>query len=87
MASLFIKDPETADLVARVARRKGKSKTMAVKELFRQEEAKLDQAEAPRRRPIAEWLKEYHRANPLPPPTGLKADKVFFDSLNDEDED
>ena len=31
-----------------------------------------------------EWLERFWRDRQLPLPTGLKADKRFFDSLNDE---
>lgn len=31
-----------------------------------------------------EWLQRFWREHPLPLPTGLKADKAFYDSLNDE---
>lgn len=31
-----------------------------------------------------EWLQRFWRDHPLPLPTGLKADKAFYDSLNDE---
>lgn len=31
-----------------------------------------------------EWLQRFWRDHPLPLPTGLKADKRFYDSLNDE---
>ena len=34
--------------------------------------------------PAPEWLQRYWREHPLPLPTGLKADKAFYDSLNDE---
>ena len=35
-------------------------------------------------RPAPEWLQAFWRDHPLPLPTGLKADKRFYDSLNDE---
>jgi antitoxin VapB len=31
-----------------------------------------------------EWLERFWREHPLPLPTGLKADKRYYDSLNDE---
>ena len=34
--------------------------------------------------PAPEWLQRFWRDHPLPLPTGLKADKRFYDSLNDE---
>ncbi|MEH3048394.1 hypothetical protein [Sphingomonas adhaesiva] len=35
--------------------------------------------------PAPEWLQRYWREHPLPLPSGLKADKRFYDSLNDEE--
>ena len=34
--------------------------------------------------PAPEWLRRFWLEHPLPLPTGLKADKRFYDSLNDE---
>ena len=34
--------------------------------------------------PAPEWLQRYWAEHPLPLPSGLKADKRFYDSLNDE---
>lgn len=87
MASLFIKDAETAGLVERVARRQGKTKTQAVRDLFTEAEARMDAEQPLKRKPMAEWIREYREKHPLPPPTGFKADKAFYDSLNDEDDD
>jgi antitoxin VapB len=36
--------------------------------------------------PISERLRRFWEENPMPPPTGLQADKVFFDELSGEDE-
>ena len=33
--------------------------------------------------PAPEWIRRFWQGHPLPLPTGLKADKRFFDSLND----
>lgn len=87
MASLFIKDAETAGLVARVAKRQGKTKTRAVRDLFTEAEAKLDAEQPVKRKPMLEWLLEYRKQHPLPPPNGFVADKAFYDSLNDEEDD
>lgn len=82
MASLYIKDPSTTELATRIALRLGTSKTMAVRQALQAIEANLDRAE---RHPDApEWLKQFWREHPLPPPTGLKADKAFFDELSGE---
>lgn len=34
--------------------------------------------------PAPEWLERFWREHPLPLPSGLEADKRFYDSLNDE---
>lgn len=86
MASLFIKDQETAEAVARVARRMGTSKTNLVREAVRRIEAELDAGDAassaPHRLKAREIVEQFWREHPLPPPTGLKADKAFFDELS-----
>lgn len=80
MGSLFIKDEQTAALAERVARRLGTSKTAAVRQALRAVEQNLDRAE---RHPDApQWLKQFWRTHPLPPPTGLLADKAFYDELS-----
>ena len=84
MASLYIKDAETAAAVARVAKRLGTSKTQAVRDAIRRVEDDLDKA-SPRRN-LREWMREYREKHPLPPPTGLNADKAFFDWLSGEED-
>ncbi|KQN71634.1 type II toxin-antitoxin system VapB family antitoxin [Sphingomonas sp. Leaf62] len=84
MASLYIKDPETAAAVARVAKRLGRSKTEVVRDAVRRVEDDLDKAEP--RRNLVEWMREYRLKHPLPPPTGLKADKAFYDWLSGEED-
>ncbi|WP_287849873.1 type II toxin-antitoxin system VapB family antitoxin [Acidiphilium sp.] len=76
---LYIRDDATAELVAKLAKERGLTKQDAVRlavqaELDRTREAK----------PLRERLREWREANPLPPPTGLKADKAFFDGLSGE---
>ena len=80
MASLYIKDGETADLVSRVARRSGMTKTALVRELATAREAELDRAD--RSITSREKLQRFWREHPLPPPTGQKADQAFFDELS-----
>ena len=82
MASLYVKDDEANDLAGRLAARRGISKTAAVK-LALKRELDRDEVVVPLRERMAAWRK----AHPLGEPTGLKADKAFYDSLNDEDED
>jgi antitoxin VapB len=80
MASLYIKDEETAALVARVAKRSGLTKTALVRELAIAREAELNRGE--QHMSAREKLEKFWREHPLPPPTGLKADKAFFDELS-----
>lgn len=82
MASLYVKDEEANDLAARLAARRGISKTAAVKLALRRE-LDRDEVVVPLRDRMAAWRK----AHPLGEPTGLKADKAFYDSLQGEDED
>lgn len=82
MASLYVKDEETNALAARLAQRRGISKTAAVKLALQHELARED-APVPLRERMAAW----RRANPLGEATGFVADKAFYDSLNDEDDD
>jgi antitoxin VapB len=76
---LYIKDDETALLVAELAKLHGLSKQAAVKLAVR---AELDRAmEAV---PLRERFAALRTAHPLPPPTGDIADKAFFDDLSGE---
>ena len=75
---LYIKD-DAAELVARLAKLRGISKQDAVKLAVR---AELDRgAEAV---PLRERFAALHAEHPLPPSTGEKADKAFFDDLSGE---
>ncbi len=85
MASLYIKDPEAAVLAERLADMQGTTKTRAVIDVLR--EAVARQEPALPKRNFAQWVEHLHRTYELPPRTGLKADKAFYDSLNNEDED
>lgn len=83
MASLFIKDSETAALAAELAALRGVTKTVAVRDALM--EARQTYAPPPKQRPTFDeaitWLDRYREEHPLPPPTGLKADKAFFDEM------
>ncbi|MCU6455573.1 type II toxin-antitoxin system VapB family antitoxin [Sphingomonas sp. A2-49] len=82
MASLYVRDNEANALATRLAQRHGISKTAAVK-LALQHELDRQEAAVPLRERMAMW-----RQTHLPGrPTGFKADKAFYDSLNDEDGD
>lgn len=85
MASLYIKDPETAAIAARLAKRLGTTKTEAVRRALQDAEGAIGDAPAPRR--WADWIADYRREHPLPPSTGKKADKAFFDWLSGEGPD
>lgn len=85
MASLYIKDSETAALVARVAQRTGVTKTALVRELAAAREAELDRADP--RHDVREKLDALWREYPFPRSTGTKVDKAFFDKMWGEDED
>lgn len=79
MASLFIKDSETAALATEIATRLGTTKTEVVRDLLRRKKAELGNEEP--KPDFLEWMRQYRRDHPLPPPTGLKADKAFFDEM------
>ena len=80
MASLYIKDSETADSVRRMAKRLGSTQTEAVRRGMQALERELPE-EIPAEKPdFVAWLEDYHRRNPLPPKIG-EADKAFFDRL------
>ena len=74
---LYIKDDSTAGLVAELARKRGVSKQDAVRLAVQAELRRMAEA-TPLRERIAAWRKSH----PLPPPTGAKADKAFFDDLS-----
>jgi antitoxin VapB len=84
MASLYIKDSETAALAAELAARLGTTKTDVVRDLLRRRKAEL--GDAPPKQDFVQWLEQYHRDHPLPEPTGLKADKASFDWLSGEED-
>jgi len=85
MASLFIKDPDTAGRVAAMAQQLGATKTETVRRALDALEKELS-PEA-RKSSLLAKLDAWREANPLPPPTGLKADKAFFDEMWGEEPD
>ncbi len=84
MASLYIKDEETAALAAEVARRMGTTKTDAVRTALREKKATF--APESQKPDLIAWVKDYHRRHPLPPSDGFTADKAFFDWLSGEED-
>lgn len=80
MGALYIKDEETADLVRKVAERSGVTNTALIRELVSAREAELERGLGTLT--AREKLEKFWREHPLPPPTGLKADKAFYDELS-----
>ena len=80
MGALYIKDEETAALVRRVARLSGVTNTALIRELAAAREAEFQRGD--KRLTARQRLERFWREHPLPPPTGLKADKAFFDELS-----
>ncbi|MEI9851257.1 MAG: type II toxin-antitoxin system VapB family antitoxin [Sphingomonas sp.] len=78
MASLYIKDEEANALAERLADERGLTKTAAVKLALRHE---LERSQADRR-PMRERMIDFWKRHPLPPETGLRADKAFYDELS-----
>ena len=83
MASLFIKNPATADRVERLAKQLGSSKTAlidrALDALEKSGPAPTGDADTPPDDAV-EWIKWHRARNPLPPRIG-EADKAFFDRM------
>ncbi|HEY5106373.1 MAG TPA: type II toxin-antitoxin system VapB family antitoxin [Caulobacteraceae bacterium] len=75
-----VRDPETTTLVRELARRRGCGLTEAVKQAvgneLRREEEKV---------PLRDRIKALQDEFRAYPATGLKADKAFYDWLNDEE--
>ena len=84
MASLFIKDSEAAELAAEVAELRGVTKTAAVKDALRKELDALRPRKQRDAKDLLARMDRYRQDHPLPPPTGRKADKAFFDEMWDE---
>ena len=79
MASLFIRDSETADIVRRLARRTGKTQTALVRELASTFEAELDQAAG--KDDFSERLREFYRRCPPTSPAVAPDHKAVMDEL------
>ena len=74
--TIYVKDPKTDKAIRRLAKLRGTTLTEAIrmaveKELAKERKPKVNIDDLIAR--VASW-----------PNTGLKADKAFFDSLNDE---
>jgi antitoxin VapB len=79
MASLFIKDPETAAIVARVAKRTGLTKTALVRELAAAREAELDGQAGIEN--VHSKLADFYRRYPPASPAVTPDHKAFFDAM------
>lgn len=84
MASLYIKNSDTADLAEEVAAMLGTSKTAAVHDALLKLRGELAKRTQPT---IHERMEQWRRDHPLGEPTGLEADKAFYDSLYEDDDD
>ncbi|MGJ3628065.1 type II toxin-antitoxin system VapB family antitoxin [Sphingomonas sp. MMS24-JH45] len=84
MASLYIKNADTAELAEEVAALLGTTKTAAVHEALL---ARKQTLERERRGSIHERMKAWRAAHPLGEPTGLKADKALSTSSPNDQED
>ena len=73
-------DPETSEQVALAARRLGVSEEEAIRRALRALSTHAE--EKPTKPDAREWLAAYRREHPLPPATGLVADKTFYDDLS-----
>lgn len=79
--AFHVRDPETDELVRRLASEKGVGLTQAVKPAVRHE---LERATT--KKPMLERIREIQAEVARWPDTGLKADTAFFDELSgDED--
>lgn len=89
MGYIELHDETLTERAARLAERLGTTEEDAIAKALEAFEADLDRAEdiPDKRKDFAAWVEYLHRTRPLPPSTGLKADKAFYDSLNDEDDD
>lgn len=76
---LYIEDDATADLVNQLAELRGLTTQAAVKLAVEAELQRIKDAMPLRDRLAAFWI-----AHPPSPPTGLAADKAFFDDLSGE---
>ena len=82
MATLNV-DNRVIARVERLAHRLGLTGEQAIERGLAEFEAGLDRTARNPNAPA--WLIEFWHDHPLPPPTGLKADKAFYDSLSSEE--
>lgn len=78
--AFHVRDPEADALVRALARDSGLGITEAIKVAVREKIERDRQA-----KPLIERIHEFQKKVLSRPPTGLEADKAFYDSLSDED--
>lgn len=76
-APFLVEDPEVVRKIARLADERGTPMQEIVQLAI---EDYLQRHDGGRKAP--DWLERYWREHPLPLPTGLKADKRFYDALS-----
>lgn len=79
--AFHVRDRETDTVVREVARMRGEGLTETIRAVFGEELARR-KAETP----FEEKLRRIQQKVLSHPPTGLEADKTFYDSLNDEED-
>jgi hypothetical protein len=91
MASLYIKDPEVAELAAKAAELQGKTKTQAVKDALLSvvnqlsPPANATEIAADCEQDFVEWLEELHRRYPVP--VKAEHDRRVYDWMSDEEDE
>ncbi len=75
-------DPAIAERIARLSSRLDLSEAALLTQALDAFEVNI--ARYDRNPDAPEWLRKFWREHPLPLPTGLKADKAFYDSLSGE---
>jgi antitoxin VapB len=78
MASLYVKDIEANAMAEQLAKRRGMTKTAAVKLALRHE---LER-DAVDNRPLREKMLDFWKRHPLPDKLGPVPDKAFYDDLS-----
>jgi len=84
MASLYPEKSDMADPVCEVGALLGISETAAVDDARLHPEHELERTKVVS---LRERMEAWRQAHPLGEPTGQVADKAFYDSLNDEEDD
>lgn len=91
MASLYIKDEEANRLAERLAASRGLTKTAAVKLALHRElerdRGNHESALSPAQADVRSVLERFWATTRLGEPIGPEADKAFFDSLSDQEDD